>query len=348
MIPLVSIVMPAYGHEHFVGPAIESILAQTLDDWELIVIDDCSPDDTWEKIRQFQDPRIITSRHQENRGAHATINEGLARARGSYVAILNSDDVYYTERLERMVGYLSSSEIDLVGSAVRLIDAAGVLIEDQEHDWIRWYSRRLSLLRDNIGIRDALWGGNLFVTTSNFVFRRALASRVGGFADLRYAHDYAFLLAVITQSSASVAFLREEPLLYYRWHAGNTIRENEWTAGREEFGVICQYLPLLLPKDGRTGAEIALQHLSALALIAPNTDVAEVLRLHAEIATLVSQLGGSRFELGHLRSELGHLRSELEYLRTEISVLRKSYSFRVGSALFYPLRRLRGLVTGRS
>ena len=330
--------MPAYGHERFVGLAIESVLAQTLNDWELIVIDDCSPDGTWDEIRGFRDPRIIATRHDVNRGAHATLNEGLAQARGSYVAILNSDDVYHAERLERTVGYLATNEVDLVGSAVRLIDAAGVVIEDQEHDWIQWYRGRLELLGNNIEIGDALWGGNLFVTTSNFVFRRALASRVGGFADLRYAHDYAFLLAAITHSSTSVAFLSEEPLLDYRWHGGNTIRENAWTAGREEFRVICQYLPLLLPESVRTRVELALQHLSGLGLITPSTDMAHVVRLHNEIVTLLTALATSRAES----------RAEADRLRTDLGLLRGSYSFRVGSALLYPVQYLRGLVTGRT
>jgi glycosyltransferase involved in cell wall biosynthesis len=340
MPPFVSVIMPAYGHERFVGQAIESVLAQTLTDWELIVIDDCSLDGTWDEIRRFRDQRIIASRHPVNRGAHATLNEGLAQARGSYVAILNSDDMYHAERLERTVGHLASGEVDLVGSAVRLIDAVDVIIEDQEHDWIRWYNGLLALLRSNNEIGDAVWAGNLFVTTSNFVFRRALASRVGGFSDLRYAHDYAFLLAVIARSSASVTFLSEESLLYYRWHGGNTIREDAGAAGREEFGVICRYFPLALPEHMRTRAEIALQHLSGLALTASDADAAQVARLHTEIDTLSTKIAT-------LSAEIAGLRAEADRLRAENGALRGSYGFRIGSALLYPLRLLRSLVTGR-
>jgi glycosyltransferase involved in cell wall biosynthesis len=321
--PSVSVIMPAYGHERFVAQAIESVLNQTLDDWELIVIDDCSPDGTWKEVQRFRDPRIMASRHPLNRGAPATLNEGIALARGSYVAILNSDDVYHPERLERTVEHLVRTGVELVGSAIRLIDATGAVIEDPEHDWIRWYRGRLELLQSNSEVGHALWGGNVFVTSSNFVFRRSLADRVGGFANFRYAHDYAFLLAVIAYSATSVAFLGEEPLLDYRWHSRNTIREDAREARREEFGVICQYLPLLLPEDARTRVEIALRHLSGLALILPSTHFAQVLRLNTEIAGL---------------------RVEGDRLRAELASLRASYSFRVGAALLYPLRRLRSLV----
>jgi hypothetical protein len=345
--PLVSVVMPAYGHERFVGRAIESVLGQTLEDWELIVIDDDSPDGTWGEIQRFRDPRISVARHVFNRGAHATLNEGLARARGRYIAILNSDDVYHARRLERLVSYLEGNDLDLVGSEVRLIDADGALIDDQGHEWIAWYRGQLDLLRSSAEIADALLAGNVFVTTSNFLFRHGLAARLAGFANLRYAHDYAFLLAAITHGNAAVAILTGEPLLDYRWHGTNTIREGAWRVGRETFGVVCQYVPLLLPEDRRTKMESALRHLSNLSQACPDRESGEMIQIAAEVNRLLGELDRLCEEKTRLAEEKIRLAEETRRLRSDLATLRASYSLRLGVMLLHPMRRLRELITGR-
>lgn len=359
--PLVSVVMPAYGHERFVGPAIESVLAQTLTDWELIVIDDASPDGTWAEVARFQDPRITVDRHRFNRGAHATLNEGLARARGPYVAILNSDDLYHPSRLERLVGYLEQHGVDLVGTEVRLIDAAGTPIEDQAHDWMVWYRGRLDSLRDGTDIGEALLAGNIFVTTSNVLFRRELLARVGGFENLRYAHDYAFLLSAVALDGARVAFLRGAPLLDYRWHGGNTIREDATEVRLESFRVICQHLPLMLPEGGRARVMAALGQLSSLAQPHPEKASTEIPRLTAEVARLLDERSRLLAEIDRLGTEVGRLTAEVgqlvedrarlsaavERLHGDLAALRASLSFRLGAALLHPMLFLRGLAGRR-
>jgi glycosyltransferase involved in cell wall biosynthesis len=76
-----------------------SVLAQTLGDLELIVIDDASRDGTWDAIQSIRDPRLRAFRHKDNQGAHVTLNEGLGLASGDFLAILNSDDAFHPERL---------------------------------------------------------------------------------------------------------------------------------------------------------------------------------------------------------------------------------------------------------
>lgn len=70
--PRISVVLPTYNHEGYVAEAIEGVLAQSRDDWELIAIDDCSSDRTWEVVSGFDDPRITALRHEENRGFGTT------------------------------------------------------------------------------------------------------------------------------------------------------------------------------------------------------------------------------------------------------------------------------------
>ncbi len=359
--PLVSVIMPAFRHERYVGAAIESVLAQTIDDWELIIIDDCSPDGTWERIGRYEDNRITTLRHEVNCGAHATLNEGLALAHGRYAAVLNSDDVYRPARLERTLKHLEDTGATLVGTGVRLIDEEGAPVAAPEHPWNDWYDRRLKVLRASGDLVTALLEGNLFVTTSNFVFRRELPDRLGGFEDLRYTHDYAFVLAAMSGPGSKVAFLPDEVLVDYRWHGSNTIREDWWKVAVEEFSVVCRYFPQFIPEASRARLESGLRHLSSLSPICPDADAAELARLQKEVTDslhqahawrlhagrMESEAGGLREDVARLENQVTDLRDEVTDLRGEVAGLRGSYSFRLGSALLAPMRGLRGLVAGR-
>lgn len=105
--PHVSVLMPTYGHAAFIRRAIESLLAQTMGDWELLIVDDGSPDDTRAMVAPFlADPRVRYTRLERNGGLGAALNAGTAIARGRYLAYLPSDDLYYPEHLARLVGIL--------------------------------------------------------------------------------------------------------------------------------------------------------------------------------------------------------------------------------------------------
>lgn len=106
--PKVSIVMPIYGVEKFVGAAIESVLAQTHDDFEFIIVDDLSPDRSLEICQSYSDPRINIISHKENRGLAGARNTGIRAATGSYIALLDSDDMWEPNKLELHVNHLDS------------------------------------------------------------------------------------------------------------------------------------------------------------------------------------------------------------------------------------------------
>jgi len=105
--PTVSVVMPVFNRERFVGEAVQSILSQTFANLELIVVDDGSTDRTSEILRSFADPRLHVIR-QENRGIGAAMNTGLRAVRGEYVARLDSDDVWLPDMLEAQLRVLEA------------------------------------------------------------------------------------------------------------------------------------------------------------------------------------------------------------------------------------------------
>lgn len=125
--PLVSVVMPVYNGRRYLRDAVQSVLAQTLRDFELIAIDDGSTDASGDLLERMaeSDPRIVVLR-QTNAGATRALNLGISRARGQFVARMDADDVCLPRRFERQVEFLRS-HLDhvAVGSAVQMIDPEG-------------------------------------------------------------------------------------------------------------------------------------------------------------------------------------------------------------------------------
>jgi len=121
--PLVSVVMSVYNGERYVGLAIESILGQTFTDFELLIIDDGSTDESVALIRGFRDSRIRLLRNGKNLGLVASLNRGLDMARGAYVARMDADDISMPERLQRQVEFMEANpEVDICGSWLEAFD----------------------------------------------------------------------------------------------------------------------------------------------------------------------------------------------------------------------------------
>ena len=125
--PLVTVIMTAYQARDYVEQAVRSVMAQTVTDWELIVIDDCSGDDTPEMIRALagEDRRIRLVCNEENMGVARTRNRGIDLARGSYIALLDSDDVWMPDKLERQLERMEQENGDICYSSYAIVDARG-------------------------------------------------------------------------------------------------------------------------------------------------------------------------------------------------------------------------------
>ena len=180
----VSVVIPSYNHAAYIREAVESVLSQSLADLELIVVDDGSQDDSLDILAGISDRRLRLYQ-QANQGAHAAINRGLHLASGDYLAVLNSDDAYHPQRLEKLVGLLKADpEISLAGSHIQLVDQAGRPLGVKHgyldcEPWLLDDPQRSFRAGDDL--RAALLTENYFATTSNFVFARGWFERLGDF-----------------------------------------------------------------------------------------------------------------------------------------------------------------------
>lgn len=120
----VSIIMPAYNCEKFIAEAIRSVQAQTYTNWELIVVDDCSTDQTRTIIEKFafEDKRIILLKNEKNSGAAASRNKAVESASGRYIAFLDSDDLWVNDKLEKQIGFMLSNHYSFTCTSYEKID----------------------------------------------------------------------------------------------------------------------------------------------------------------------------------------------------------------------------------
>ncbi len=219
--PRVSVVMPAYNHERYVVPALDSVLAQTFVNTEIIVVDDGSTDATGALLDAYAQrcrTHALTVVHQANGGAHEAINHGLALARGETIAIMNSDDLYAPTRLERLLAAMDRRQAGFAFSDTRFIDNDGRDIDPQD-PYVRTLRRGIDEGTQAPHLLYVLVYNNIAISTGNFVFRRDLLESTGGFGAMRVCHDWDFILAASHETE--LAFV-DEPLYVYRLHGMNT------------------------------------------------------------------------------------------------------------------------------
>jgi glycosyltransferase involved in cell wall biosynthesis len=238
-----SVVIPSYNHAAYLPQAVQSVLDQTCRDLELIVVDDGSTDSSGEVLRTFSDPRLRLI-FQENQGAHAAINRGLREAAGEYLAILNSDDAYHPQRLEKAQAlYEQDPQAGLLSSYIEIIDRGGAVlgVKHGYQDCSPWeLASPEKSFRFQNNLRLALLTENYLATTSNFIFPRRLYEQTGDFMPLRYTHDWDYALRAARRGELR---LLPEALVRYRIHGSNTIRENQAAMVYEICWILAVHLP---------------------------------------------------------------------------------------------------------
>lgn len=211
--PKVSVCIPCYNHGRFVGEAIQSVLDQTFADFELIVVDDHSSDNSESIIRNFSDKRIKLFRNDRNIGRVKNINKCLSLALGEYISILPSDDLYASTSLEKRVKILDSNpKIGLVYSCVEHIDENGFALKKycySDRDYIRSGEEEFkSLMFRN------------YMPAPTVMVRRECYASLGTFNEAVTGHSDWEMWLRITLNNFDVAFIAQ-PLAYEREHSGN-------------------------------------------------------------------------------------------------------------------------------
>lgn len=184
--PAVTVIIPTFNRASIVGRAIRSVLAQTCQDWELIVVDDASTDGTEQAVRNFSDNRIKYIRHDRNRRLSAARNTGIRCAQGKYVAFLDDDDEWLPEKLQKELEVFRNSdpEVGLVYTTKAILDEGGRVRMVRPATRSGW-------------VYDALLDSNFIGSPSRITVKKEILDRLAGFDETLFnLEDYDLCLRV--------------------------------------------------------------------------------------------------------------------------------------------------------
>jgi glycosyltransferase involved in cell wall biosynthesis len=234
-VPIVSIILPTYNRAAFLPAAFESIKSQQFADWELVIVDDGSTDETRELAAQFASGTTQPVRYfsQENKGPSAARNTGLNQASGQYIAFFDSDDIWLPHHLRDCVeGLEANADVDWVYGACSIVDhgTSRVLAEStfyadgEPHQFMKLKTTtagKLQIIRDRRAIELLISGAGLYCGLQSSVIRAHVFAR-GGFYDetLRAAEDQ--LLAIEALASGCVLAYFDNVHAVYHVHETNS------------------------------------------------------------------------------------------------------------------------------
>lgn len=198
--PKVSVIIPCYNGMPYLQEAVESILRQTLTNFELIIVDDCSTDDSMVYLRSLQDPRIRLLFHEMNKGEAGARNTGIEAAQGEYIAMQDADDISHSERLERQVRLMDANpEIAIASCAAKTFGS--------QNRYIRVSTSPM--------IIKSLTPFKYMFCNPAIMYRRSILGEKR-YPALRFGADSAFVMSAALQYKASNV---RDALYYYRVHS---------------------------------------------------------------------------------------------------------------------------------
>lgn len=272
--PLVTVIIASYNHAPYIEASIGSVLAQSYRNIELLVIDDGSTDDSVERIRRLQAQHGFDFRVQQNRGLTRTLNESIARARGSLIAPFGSDDIMLPGRIAVQVAYMADKpEVGICGGNVEFIHADGSPYPDSEQ-------KQRDVPPQRIGFDDVFLQRKPVPPTATLMFRKEALEKVGGFdPEIRLEDVYIWLRIthagyLIDRVDALMARYRKHPTNTYknlRFMAESLLRTYRDYADHPAYEAVrCRLLNSLFVKASGRDRALARELLAQLPLRAWN------------------------------------------------------------------------------
>lgn len=242
--PLVSVIIPSFNHDRYIFNTIQSVLDQTFSDFEIIITDDCSTDNTVEIIKQFDDSRIKLYRNKNNLGISGTLNHSITQSQGKYLSILGSDDMFEKAKLMKQVKYMEDNkETGAVFSWANIIDQDGKDINNKS-EFFRHF-QRYNKTREQ-WLNYFFYNDNCLCASSAMV-RRKHHDEVGEY-DQRYhqLQDYDFWIRLLLKNNI---YIIPEVLIKYRVlnNKANVSAEKRETINRlpwEKLNILESYLDI--------------------------------------------------------------------------------------------------------
>ena len=239
--PLISVTMTTYNHEKYIGQAIASVLGQTFSDFELVVVNDGSRDNTEKEIKKFHDQRLVYI-VQDNQGPSVAANVAIQAARGQYIAYMAGDDVCYPHRLESQLQKYREGPSRVLFSHSDFIDDNGVLLDNSAHE--RHFAREAGTREQTL--RQLFYHGNFLNATTSFTESSMLLANLCN-PVLLQMQDFDLWLRLLV-AGYPVEIIPQK-LVQYRIRAGNGNLSAPTTQGNirtlfEYYWVLQNYLGL--------------------------------------------------------------------------------------------------------
>ena len=213
--PRVSVIIPTYNRSRYLSEAIQSVLTQTYGDFEIVIVDDGSTDDTASVVQVIDDPRLRYI-HQPNAGHSVARNRGLAAARGELIAFLDDDDRSLPEKLAQQVAFLRGHPtVDVVAGGRLIVDQVGMLLQ-RSPSWLR---------QPDLTLHACLYACPLLLCA--VLIRREMLQRLPSWFDptMSFAEDTDFFIRLL-QAGCRCAW-QQEYVYVYRLHTDNYCRDAE-------------------------------------------------------------------------------------------------------------------------
>lgn len=231
---LCSIIMPAYNSEKYIAQAIESVLNQDYTNWELIIINDCSTDNTEQIIKSYQqkdaaNKRIKLINLTQNRGVANARNIGIQNAKGKYIAFFDADDIWQKEKLYKQIQLLESTNADITYTAYQMIDETGKPIKERR-------------IKETLQLKDLL-KENSIIFSSVVCKKASIVNK--HFKSEWYHEDYVFLLDLAKEGKNFKGI--NKSLMKYRVHqSGRSF--NKQRAAKYRWKIYREYLGMNILK----------------------------------------------------------------------------------------------------
>lgn len=214
--PLVSVIIPAYDGRRFIGKAIASVLNQSYGNFEIVVSDDASNDNTREIVLQFEDPRIRLVENRENFGLVRNLHRAIGASRGDLICWLNQDDIFHADKLERQLGVMQAHPT--LGACFSQKDD----IDEMGNPLSRYNPSKTTVAETDYLVQ--LFGG-CYLSAPTMMMRRQVYERLGGFdSSYTIAFDYDMWFRLKRHYDFKIVDI---PLLSFRHHAGNLSSEEK-------------------------------------------------------------------------------------------------------------------------
>lgn len=206
--PLISIITPIYNGEKYILETIQSVLSQTYENWEMIIVDNKSTDNSMETIKTICDERIrIISLEYNSGGPARPRNIGIENAEGEYIAFLDADDVWLPEKLEKQVSFMQETNANFTSCYCRLINASGdaVFLSKKSSFYYKLISKKT--------ICDVI--KHSFIITSSVLIKKDLLFKFSEEKSFRAVEDFDMWLRVLVIDTTKYKY-QDERLIQYR------------------------------------------------------------------------------------------------------------------------------------